>query len=121
MGKYCAANGCSNIHKDKGISLHMFPKDPTLKEKWLFAMNRKGFQPTKSSSVCSVHFKPEDFEVGEKSLKDRKRVHLKKQSTGFKVCVQISLHYIATINSIRRAGNARARRIKILNLEVPKY
>ena len=80
MGRYCAANDCSNSNKDKdkGISLHTFPKESTLRNKWAFAMNRKGFQPNNYSSVCSVHFKPEDFEVDEKNASHRKRPHLKK-------------------------------------------
>ena len=83
MGKTCAAYGCSNSNykekdKGKGISLHKFPKESTLRKQWAFAMKRKGFQPTNYSFVCSVHFKPEDFEVDEKFQKDRKFVHLKK-------------------------------------------
>ena len=48
MGKYCVAYGCSNSNKDKdkGISLHVFPKDPTLRQKWAFAMKRKEFMPS---------------------------------------------------------------------------
>ena len=81
MGKHCAVYGCRNSNvkdKDKGISLHTFPKESTLRNKWAFAMNRKGFQPNNSSSVCSVHFKPEDFEVDERNSSHRKRPHLKK-------------------------------------------
>ena len=80
MGRYCAAYGCSNSNKDKdkGISLHKFPKESALRKQWAFAMKRKGFQPTNYSFVCSVHFKPEDFEVDEKFQNDRKFVHLKK-------------------------------------------
>ena len=89
MGKFCAAYGCGNSHKDKGkgISLHKFPEDPALKDKWAFVMRRKGFQcsrrrneHSKYSFVCSVHFKPEDFEPEEKSQEDRKRVRLKKNA-----------------------------------------
>ena len=80
MGRVCAAYGCSNSEKDKGkgISLYMFPKDPTLRQKWVFAMKRKGFQPANHSSVCSAHFKSEDFEVEDKGRKDRKRGRIKK-------------------------------------------
>ena len=60
MGKHCAAYGCRNSsvkdeEKDKGISLHKFPKESTLRNKWAFAMNRKGFQPNNYSSVCSAY------------------------------------------------------------------
>ena len=58
MGKHCAAYGCRNSSvkdEDKGISLHKFPKESTLRNKWAFAMNRKGFQPNNYSSVCSAY------------------------------------------------------------------
>ena len=77
MGKVCAAYGCSNSPSDKDISLHMFPKDPILKQKWAHAMRRNGFEPNNSSVVCSVHFRPEDFEVAEKD-KSIRRKRLKK-------------------------------------------
>ena len=32
-GKYCAAYGYNNSSNDKGISLHMFPKDPSQRQK----------------------------------------------------------------------------------------
>ena len=77
MGKVCAAYGCSNSPSHKDISLHMFPKDPILKQKWAHAMRRNGFEPNNSSVVCSVHFRPEDFEVAEKG-KSIRRKRLKK-------------------------------------------
>ena len=87
MGKCCAVYGCSvsSRKKDKGISLHTFPKESTLRQKWAFATTqipRKGFKPTNNSAVCSEHFKPEDFDVDDKnkSQNDRKRVHLKKNA-----------------------------------------
>ena len=48
MSNVCAVYGCSNSNKDKdkGISLHVFPKDPTLRQKWAFAMKRKEFKPS---------------------------------------------------------------------------
>ena len=41
------------INKDKGtgISLHVFPKDPTLRQKWAFAIKRKEFNPSSYSQV----------------------------------------------------------------------
>ena len=34
MVKQCIAAGCSNTHED-GYSLHQFPKDPQLRQKWI--------------------------------------------------------------------------------------
>ena len=65
MGKHCAAYGCSNqSSKCSGISFFKFPNDFVLKKRWSNAMKRKGFNPTKNSYVCSVHFKDTDFELG---------------------------------------------------------
>ena len=34
-------------------TMHLFPKDPTLRRSWVSAMKREGFQPKKSSLVNS--------------------------------------------------------------------
>ena len=78
MTRKCAACGCNNSQYVKGISLHKFPKDLQLRRLWVFAMKREGFQPSDSSSLCSEHFKAEDFEVGNKSWKNRVHKFLKK-------------------------------------------
>ena len=127
MGKFCVAYGCNNNSKeckDKGISLHMFPKDPTLREQWAFAMKRKGFKPTKNSSVCSVHFRPEDFEVDDKSqIRERKRAHLKKNviptifTTGLPIHLQTRLccwRRTASLCRWRRCRSTRRPRPGIL-------
>ena len=38
MGKNCAAYGCDNSSKDRGVSFHSFPKDYTLRQKWAIAV-----------------------------------------------------------------------------------
>ena len=41
---------------------HKFPlSDPDRAKKWLQAIKRKDFQPTKNSLVCRAHFKPNDY------------------------------------------------------------
>jgi len=42
-------------------TLHSFPKDKTLLDKWLKAISRKDFVPSQYSRVCSKHFLPSDF------------------------------------------------------------
>ena len=72
MPTICVAAGCSN-QKDKaeGISLHVIPffedERPEAKrrrKKWVDFVKQKRakWQPSKYSVICSVHFKPEDFE-----------------------------------------------------------
>ena len=68
-GNYCAAGGpnmsnCSNNSSTPGISMHYFPKDETLRQKWIrfVRIHRKDFVPCKSSTLCSVHFEDNCFE-----------------------------------------------------------
>ena len=61
--RYCVAGGpgavnCANKTGTPGITMHYFPKDETLRQKWtqFVRIHRKDFVPTKSSALCSVHF-----------------------------------------------------------------
>ena len=72
MPDVCVVYGCSNKKdKDKGISIHRIPywndDNPTARHRrklWVdFVRTRRAnFEPSQYSVVCSVHFKPEDFE-----------------------------------------------------------
>ena len=55
---------CANNSLTPGISMHYFPKDETLRKKWtLFVrVHRKDFVPSKSATLCSVHFNEKCFE-----------------------------------------------------------
>ncbi|XP_046664296.1 THAP domain-containing protein 6-like [Homalodisca vitripennis] len=62
----CVAYGCSNnSNKNKGsnITYHSFPKNEDLKRKWMNALKRKDWAPSKWSRVCSAHFKEADFDL----------------------------------------------------------
>ena len=71
MVEKCVVFGCSNSRNvEKGISMHKIPSDndprPEVRrrrQRWIKFMNetRKHWTPGKTSSICSVHFKPEDF------------------------------------------------------------
>lgn len=61
--RYCVAGGpnavnCSNKTGSLGITMHYFPSDETLRQKWtrFVRIHRKDFVPTKSSALCSAHF-----------------------------------------------------------------
>lgn len=69
----CSAFGCFNRPgkcEDKSISFHNFPhKDKILLDKWIAKVQRvetgnknRAWKPSKSSVLCSKHFKAEDFE-----------------------------------------------------------
>ena len=58
MPNYCVAVGCKNTAK-KGseYSFHHFPhQNPNLLKKWVHAIRRKQWKPTKHSFICSDHF-----------------------------------------------------------------
>ena len=71
MVEKCVVYGCSNSkNKQKGISMHKIPsdRDPRAevrqrRQRWIKFVNqtRKHWIPVKTSSICSVHFKHEDF------------------------------------------------------------
>ncbi len=63
----CVAAGCSKTHKD-GVSLFLFPKEPTLRKKWAAQVRRTRdkWEPTDSSVVCSKHFEDHCFEQDNK-------------------------------------------------------
>ena len=49
--------GCySNTKRDQELSFHKFPKDESMKRKWLNAIKRKDFIPSEHHRVCSMHF-----------------------------------------------------------------
>lgn len=63
MVQTCSAYGCKNrYHKDKDISFHKFPLGrPDICHKWVLAMRRDNFRPTKYSNLCSQHFTQDCF------------------------------------------------------------
>lgn len=51
----CSALNC----KDRGA--HLFPNDAKRRKQWESALRIKNFKATKSSQLCSAHFKEEDY------------------------------------------------------------
>ena len=65
MPNYCVAVGCKNMAK-KGseYSFHHFPhQNPNLLKKWVHAIRRKQWKPTKHSFICSDHFHESCFVI----------------------------------------------------------
>ena len=57
MGKCCCAVGCSNrFSKGCGLHFYCFPADTGRKNSWVAAVNRKDWQPTEYTWICSTHF-----------------------------------------------------------------
>ncbi|XP_056098226.1 THAP domain-containing protein 1 [Rhinichthys klamathensis goyatoka] len=74
MVQSCSAYGCKNRYqKDKNISFHKFPlARPDVCGKWVSAMKRRNFKPTKYSNICSQHFTRDCFkrQCNNRVLKD---------------------------------------------------
>ena len=99
-GKYCVAGGpgnvsCKNNFKTEGVSMHMFPQEDAIREKWVRFVRRHqaNWQPSKTSVLCSVHFDASDFEQrlglnlgGAESFKTKR--WLKKSAVPSKDCVE---------------------------------
>ena len=70
-----SAFGCKTGYKRKNNSdsegsqevkqpkptMHAFPKEQEMLQRWVRANPREDFVPTKNSRMCSLHFKPADF------------------------------------------------------------
>lgn len=70
-GKFCVAGGpgnvsCTSNSLTPGISMHLFPKDEVIRQKWTqFVQKHRPHdfkKPTIYSALCSVHFTAESFE-----------------------------------------------------------
>lgn len=67
-GTRCAVGICTNSYEKSkqhglNISFHHFPKVEKIRSIWIKCCNRKDMWNTKTSTICSVHFKQEDFNV----------------------------------------------------------
>ena len=92
MVQTCVAFGCVNVSKkNSGITFYKFPpiKRAAIREKWIHAMRRIGFQPGNYAKVCSNHFRPEDFQPSIK-LKKLKQDAVPKVDIGQDEVVQRS-------------------------------
>lgn len=89
-GLYCVAGGSNNIScktnsYTEGISLHIFPKDPSVRKKWIsfVKVHRTDFvEPTDYSALCSLHFEKDCYnqrftfeELGNQSSKIKRTLH----------------------------------------------
>jgi len=71
MVNKCVVTNCKSGYNtgEKKLCFH-FPEDKELREKWVYFVNRKGWEPTKNSVICIGHFE-------KKYVKEGKRWKLK--------------------------------------------
>ena len=67
---YCAAGNpnmtnCANRTGMPGISMHYFPKDETLQQKWIrfVRIHKKDFVLNKQSALCCSHYDESCFDI----------------------------------------------------------
>ncbi|XP_065888497.1 THAP domain-containing protein 2-like [Dysidea avara] len=67
---HCCVPQCTNRrNKNPELSYHTFPKTAELKKKWIMAIQRDEgptFKVTNNTVVCSAHFVPSDYTVGQR-------------------------------------------------------
>nr|CAI5843172.1 unnamed protein product [Callosobruchus analis] len=66
----CKINYCSELKSTSYTSVFRFPKNEELKSKWLAAIARKSWSPSKESVVCSSHFRITEILTTETFLLD---------------------------------------------------
>jgi hypothetical protein len=115
MPFYCVAANCKNKASLKdGISLHTIPyfNDERAEAKrrrkiWVdFIAAKRVFVPSKSSTICSAHFKPEDYERRFSSLPGLPKPNYPKLKTDeLGICVFPTIHAPTPTNVASHPSN----------------
>ncbi|XP_063370646.1 THAP domain-containing protein 3-like [Cydia amplana] len=64
----CRNRSASKNYRDHGVTYHIFPKNPSNKEKWIDATGRgPNWFPSEKSVICSDHFQEKCFQLHNKS------------------------------------------------------
>ena len=99
MVNSCVAANCTNKScLSSGISLHTIPyyndDRPKRRKIWVDFINAKRvFVPSKASTLCSAHFKPEDYERRFSILPGQTKPNYPKlRSDELGICVYPSIH-----------------------------
>ncbi|CAN7947862.1 unnamed protein product [Ixodes pacificus] len=60
---WCCAVGCNNTtEKRSNVTFHSFPTDKSTRKKWVLAVRRERWLPSKNSRICSDHFSPDCYD-----------------------------------------------------------
>ncbi|GFU55483.1 putative transposable element [Trichonephila clavipes] len=77
----CIVPNCNSNYKDTGkVQPVGFPKEDFLRKKWIQAISRKDFAPSKYSKVCELHFSGDAI---------RSNAEAYNEKTGEKICVPL--------------------------------
>ncbi|CAN7943747.1 unnamed protein product, partial [Ixodes hexagonus] len=70
-GDFCCAVGCHNNRgANQDVTFHVFPRDLQRRARWIAAVRRAHWVPTKASRLCSVHFTEESYELSSRLSKE---------------------------------------------------
>lgn len=70
-GDFCCAVGCHNQRSvDKNVTFHTFPQEKARRARWVTAVRRENWAPTKSSRLCSEHFSVESYEISSRLARE---------------------------------------------------
>ena len=56
MPRSCCVPGCKANYSSSDVSAFLFPVDEARQQKWVKAIHRSNFTPTKNTVVCARHF-----------------------------------------------------------------
>ena len=78
MGKKCCVPGCKSGYDSvkperEKVSFFMFPMDTDIRNEWIQKIQRPDWEPTQNSTICSLHFKENDFQIYSQDLQTRRK------------------------------------------------
>ncbi|XP_055389174.1 uncharacterized protein LOC129618451 isoform X1 [Condylostylus longicornis] len=62
MPRRCCVEGCRSYTLPYSMPTFIFPKNEVIRDKWIQALGRKNWTPSKYSAICLQHFRPEDVQ-----------------------------------------------------------
>lgn len=71
MPQCCVVPLCSSR-----MSGHRFPKDEQLRKRWIVAMKRDKYKPTRHARICNKHFLPSDYSMPMESVVENRKYRL---------------------------------------------